>query len=43
VVVQWRVQVMSNRVGVWLVGGRGSVATTALTGAAAVGAGHHAP
>jgi myo-inositol-1-phosphate synthase len=30
---------MSNRVGVWLVGGRGSVATTALTGAAAVGAG----
>ena len=30
---------MSSRVGVWLVGGRGSVATTALTGAAAVGAG----
>ena len=30
---------MSRRVGVWLVGGRGSVATTALTGAAAVGAG----
>jgi myo-inositol-1-phosphate synthase len=28
-----------SRVGVWLVGGRGSVATTALTGAAAVAAG----
>jgi len=28
-----------RRVGVWLVGGRGSVATTALTGAAAVAAG----
>src|SRR5215831_8024625 len=28
-----------ERVGVWLVGGRGSVATTALTGAAAVAAG----
>ncbi len=28
-----------RRVGVWLIGGRGSVATTALTGAAAVGAG----
>src|SRR4051795_5819658 len=28
-----------HRVGVWLVGGRGSVATTALTGAAAVAAG----
>src|SRR3954467_4589373 len=28
-----------GRVGVWLVGGRGSVATTALTGAAAVAAG----
>src|SRR3954465_1164523 len=30
---------MNGRVGVWLVGGRGSVATTALTGAAAVAAG----
>src|SRR4051812_35825830 len=28
-----------SRVGVWLIGGRGSVATTALTGAAAVAAG----
>ena len=28
-----------SRVGVWLVGGRGSVATTAVTGAAAVSAG----
>src|SRR5829696_5554622 len=28
-----------SRVGVWMVGGRGSVATTALTGAAAVAAG----
>ena len=28
-----------SRVGVWLVGGRGSVATTALTGAAAIAAG----
>ena len=28
-----------RRVGVWLVGGRGSVATTAMTGAAAVAAG----
>src|SRR3954467_3555735 len=28
-----------GRIGVWLVGGRGSVATTALTGAAAVAAG----
>src|SRR3954453_8378450 len=28
-----------GRVGVWLVGGRGSVATTAMTGAAAVAAG----
>src|SRR3954470_982301 len=28
-----------GRVGVWLVGGRGSVATTTLTGAAAVAAG----
>src|SRR3712207_9551048 len=28
-----------QRVGVWLVGGRGSVATTAMTGAAAVAAG----
>src|SRR3954452_10208551 len=28
-----------SRTGVWLVGGRGSVATTALTGAAAVAAG----
>src|SRR3954462_2188003 len=28
-----------GRVGVWLVGGRGSVATTALTGASAVAAG----
>src|SRR3954454_19616688 len=32
-----------GRVGVWLVGGRGSVATTALTGAAAVAAGLTAP
>ena len=30
---------VDRRVGVWLVGGRGSVATTALTGAAAVAAG----
>lgn len=30
---------VERRVGVWLVGGRGSVATTALTGAAAVAAG----
>ncbi len=30
---------MSGRVGVWLVGGRGSVATTAVTGSAAVAAG----
>src|SRR6476661_8999973 len=28
-----------SRVGVWLIGGRGSVATTAMTGAAAVAAG----
>ena len=30
---------VDRRVGVWLVGGRGSVATTAMTGAAAVAAG----
>ena len=30
---------VDHRVGVWLIGGRGSVATTAMTGAAAVAAG----
>src|SRR3954447_8990822 len=33
----------AGRVGVWLIGGRGSVATTALTGASAVAAGLTAP
>ena len=35
--------VSPSRVGVWLIGARGSVATTAVTGCAAVTAGLHPP
>src|ERR1700754_4510777 len=37
--IEGRGEAARQRVGVWLVGGRGSVATTAMTGAAAVAAG----